>query len=246
MTAAWPAGDPRLERHYRRLLLAYPRGFRLRHGDELVTTLLEMAEPGRSRPAAGDGWHLFTSGIRHRFRLPAGRPLARVGVVLAALLLTAFGAAAGSWVSGQMLTALPSDDRVAALTAQVVSGAQRFRAYRSESVWDIPAPSVFSVVDAPGWTPGPSRDRLAADGWSVTAIRNLPSAAGDTQPGGQMFDATRDGVRMRVAGYVSPGAPTVSVDFAPVDTAATLPATIVGASSRCWWAGLSRRPRRAG
>ena len=50
--AAWPVADDRLERGYRRLLLAYPRRHRHRHGTELVTTLLEMAAPGSAGPAS--------------------------------------------------------------------------------------------------------------------------------------------------------------------------------------------------
>ncbi len=42
MTAS-PAGP---ERHYRRLLWAYPGPYRRRHGAEIVTTLLDMAESG--------------------------------------------------------------------------------------------------------------------------------------------------------------------------------------------------------
>jgi hypothetical protein len=43
-----------------------------------------------------------------------------------------------------------------------------------------------------------------------------------------VFDATRDGVRMRVAGFVAPDASAVSVDFSPAEPAAALPATITG------------------
>jgi hypothetical protein len=69
--AGRPVGDVRLERRYRRLLLAYPRRFRHEHGAAIVTTLVEMAEPGRTRPAVRDAWHLCASGVRQRFRLPA-------------------------------------------------------------------------------------------------------------------------------------------------------------------------------
>jgi hypothetical protein len=57
-TSDWPAGDPRLERHYRRLLLAHSGRYRRHHGTEIVTTLMEMAEPcirrcGRARRSTG-------------------------------------------------------------------------------------------------------------------------------------------------------------------------------------------------
>ena len=52
MTTTWPGADPRLERTYRRLMLAYPGRYRRRHGTEIVTTLLEMAAPASGTPAA--------------------------------------------------------------------------------------------------------------------------------------------------------------------------------------------------
>ena len=70
------------ERHFQRLLRAYPRSYRDRRGAEILTTLLEMAEDGR-RP----GLHLVLSGLRQRFKLPAGRPLAWVAALLAAAVL---------------------------------------------------------------------------------------------------------------------------------------------------------------
>lgn len=68
--AHWPLADERIERHYRRLLLAYPGSCRRQHGTEIVTTLLEMAGPGRRRPAAGEA---TSSGWATRARR-SGRP----------------------------------------------------------------------------------------------------------------------------------------------------------------------------
>lgn len=55
-----------LERRYRWLLWAYPRGYRRRYGDEMVTTLLEMAAPGQARPARADVVDLIRDGLRQR------------------------------------------------------------------------------------------------------------------------------------------------------------------------------------
>src|ERR1700712_2359521 len=88
----------RREARYQRLLWAYPRAYRSRHGAEMVTTLLEMAEAGGGR---GQAAHLVLCGLRQRFRLPAGRPLAWLGAVLAAVVLGAFGAAGGTWLGWQ-------------------------------------------------------------------------------------------------------------------------------------------------
>ncbi|GIF64897.1 hypothetical protein Ais01nite_29320 [Asanoa ishikariensis] len=74
----------RLERGYRRLLLAYPRAYRRARGDEIVTTLLEGAPPDRVRPPAGDAWDLIRGGLRQRFAPPHGRGYAVVALVCAA------------------------------------------------------------------------------------------------------------------------------------------------------------------
>jgi hypothetical protein len=106
--AHWPVADERMERHYRRLLFAYPRSYRRQHGTEIVTTLLEMAEPGRRRPAAGEAWHLLASGVRQRFRVPR-RPFAVLAALLIAVTLAAFGATAGSWAGERTLAELPAE-----------------------------------------------------------------------------------------------------------------------------------------
>ncbi|WP_433797042.1 hypothetical protein [Actinoplanes sp. CA-252034] len=231
--AAWPVGEARLERHYRRLLLAYPRRFRRRHGAEMVTTLVEMAEPGQTRPAARDVWHLCVSGVRQRFRLPAGRPLAWVGAVLVAVILGGFGAFVGSRAAGLSFPDLPDDARVAALTELAVPGGSGFSLDRSDSAWKGAVPNVSGVVDVPAWTPELSRDRLAADGWRVTPVYEVPGAWSgadgvQTPLRGFAFDGVRDGLHVRVGGYASPGSATVSVVLSPVDTGAVLPAVIAG------------------
>ena len=58
--------EPVLARRYRRLLFAYPRGYRVQRGDEIVATLLDLAEPGRRIPRLGDSVDLVTSGLRRR------------------------------------------------------------------------------------------------------------------------------------------------------------------------------------
>ncbi|WP_061292857.1 hypothetical protein [Herbidospora cretacea] len=61
-----------LEQRYRRLLAAYPRPYRERHGDELVGTLLEAAPPGLRRPPLREAISLVTGGLGARVR--AARP----------------------------------------------------------------------------------------------------------------------------------------------------------------------------
>jgi hypothetical protein len=73
-----------LERRYRRLLRGYPRSYRRAHGDDLLTTLMDAAEPVRRRPTRADMVDLARGGLRQRFRLPMGvYPM--VAAVLAAM-----------------------------------------------------------------------------------------------------------------------------------------------------------------
>jgi hypothetical protein len=82
---------------------------------EMVTTLLEMAEAGRSRPGAG--LHLVLAGVRQRLRLPTRRPLAWAGALVAAVVLGAFGAAAGTWAGWQTAASVSHDGELRALNA---------------------------------------------------------------------------------------------------------------------------------
>jgi hypothetical protein len=59
-------GQTLLERRYRRLMLAYPRDFRSRRGDELLGMLVDAAPPGRTRPTAADAADLLWAGLRQR------------------------------------------------------------------------------------------------------------------------------------------------------------------------------------
>jgi len=224
-----------IERRYRRLMFAYPGRYRRTHGAEIVTTLVEMAGDGESRPSAAESWHLLLGGIRQRFRLPARRPLVLIAALLIMMIGGAFGAAAGAWTASRTFTGLPGDAQVAALTRQVVGGGGAdFATDRSSSGW---TDSVWGAVNAPGWTAEPARQRLAADGWRLGEVLDL-SAAGtgaadaNGEPVrilvvGKAFDATRDGMRLRVTGY-NTGAGTVTVSLRPAGTAALTPVMVAG------------------
>ncbi|GAA0575837.1 hypothetical protein GCM10010172_70710 [Paractinoplanes ferrugineus] len=226
-----------LERRYRRLLLAYPGRYRRVHGAEMVTTLMDMADAGQSRPFAAEAWHLFLGGLRQRFRVPSGRPLVLVAAVLTTLIGGGFGAAAGSWTAERTFTALPGDAAVAALTRQAAGGGgDDFSTDRSASPWFTEM--VLGAVDSPGWTAQDAERRLAADGWRVGATRNLAGAvySSSTSDGrvervearSAAFDATRDGLLMQVTGHVSAGHGTVSIMLWPADTGALKPLTVAG------------------
>ncbi|MFD0523478.1 hypothetical protein [Paractinoplanes durhamensis] len=203
-----------------------------------MTTLLEMADDGQTRPTPSDAWHLFLSGLRQRFRLPSGRPLAVIAAVLIASIVGGFGAAAGSWAAERTFADLPSQARVEALTRQASPG-DDYSYDRSTSAWGTD--TTMGALTVSDWDPASARDRFAADGWQVTTVRDMSAGAlaytNDPATGsmtplpvrGSQFDAVRDGVFLRVTGYVSPGHGTVSVMLWPDDTAAMLPLMLAGA-----------------
>lgn len=59
------------ERRCRLLLRGYPRRFRQSRGDEIVGTLLDLREPGRTAPSIGDAYDILRAGVAVRLR---GRP----------------------------------------------------------------------------------------------------------------------------------------------------------------------------
>lgn len=158
------------DRRYRRLLWAYPRSYRDRRGAEIVTTLLEMAEAGRGRPwGAGQALHLVLSGLRQRFRLPAGRPLAWVAAPLAAVTLGAFGAAAGTWLGWQTAAPVPSDRELRALNAAITGMPAPAAVYREKSAMRGPG----ALVRADGtstYSAGRVRAALSSAGWHITSF----------------------------------------------------------------------------
>ncbi|MEV0153931.1 hypothetical protein AB0H57_09355 [Micromonospora sp. NPDC050686] len=97
----------RLARHYRRLLLTYPRSYRRRHGPEMVTTLLDAAPAERVRPARAEIFDLLLGGVRFRFRVWgwAGVLAAISAATFTAVALGAFG----SYLGWQTAPPLPSN-----------------------------------------------------------------------------------------------------------------------------------------
>lgn len=86
--AAAGAGAGVLERRYRRLLLCYPRAYRSGYGGELIATLLDTAEPGRTLPSARESFALVAGGLRTRVIHATERPAWVDGVHLGVLALS--------------------------------------------------------------------------------------------------------------------------------------------------------------
>jgi hypothetical protein len=82
--------NPRLQRRYRRLLLAYPPQVRAARAEEILTTLAESGSD-RRMPSAREAWSLLVEGVRARARLAAADGQGRIwadGLQLGVLLLS--------------------------------------------------------------------------------------------------------------------------------------------------------------
>ncbi|GAA0560516.1 hypothetical protein GCM10010172_49550 [Paractinoplanes ferrugineus] len=108
----------RLARRYRRWLLAYPRPYRRERGPEILATLLDAADPGRSRPAPREAALLLGHGL--------GRRLAEFGrrafviAAVAAVLGGLSGIALGSWLSWRDVDPMTPDRSTAISLAPTV------------------------------------------------------------------------------------------------------------------------------
>ncbi|GAA4608394.1 hypothetical protein BJY16_006820 [Actinoplanes octamycinicus] len=160
----------RMELRYQRLLRAYPKAYRAHRGAEMITTLMDMAAAGRGAPTRGQALHLVLSGLRQRFRLPARRPLAWAGALVAAVVLGAFGATAGTWLGWQTAAPVPSDSELRELNAAISGMPAPAAVYREGSAMQGPD----ALVRAEG-TAELSADRLraalTAAGWRITSFQ---------------------------------------------------------------------------
>src|SRR5262245_33618276 len=65
-----------LERRYRLLLKAYPRGYREHRGEEMLATMLETARPGQVRPDPRDVAEILRGALRERLGMHNAHGLA--------------------------------------------------------------------------------------------------------------------------------------------------------------------------
>jgi hypothetical protein len=236
----------RLERRYRRLLRAYPRAYRNRRGTEMVTTLLEMAEAGRGRPSRGQALHLVLCGLRERFRLPAGRPLAWVGALLAAVVLGGFGAAAGTWLGWQTAASVPSDRELRALNAAMTGMPAPAAVYHDTSA--MKGPDAVARADGTSdYSAERIRAALTSAGWRITSFHEQDGATradtgnGLTEAVGiptRFLDCTATKGGLKLEGYGSviiggadrglAGQASYRTDVWPREAAAVRPLTIAG------------------
>src|SRR6185369_14825689 len=84
--------DEELERRYRNLLRAYPRGYREHRGEEMLATLMETARPGQTRPDRRYVAEILRGGLRERLGMHCAPGLI-AGVTVAGPVCLALAAA---------------------------------------------------------------------------------------------------------------------------------------------------------
>jgi hypothetical protein len=252
------------ERRLRLLLWAYPRGYRRRHGTEIVTTLLEMAEAGDGRATTGHMLHLVACGIRQRLRLPR-RPLAVVAAVLAAVAVGGLGTVAGTWLGWQTAASVPSTAEAGALTSAAAG-----LPWPSVDPWRtaMSGPGVNSLISGTGtYDAARVRTALTAAGWRIGTfteategiVVDVMTPEETTVPMRDLrFTATKDGLSLNgetstvVGGarYGIDGRTDLRLDITADNNGAVRPLTIAGlllGALTGWLAAAAltyRRPRR--
>ncbi|MEV4823912.1 hypothetical protein [Micromonospora sp. NPDC049274] len=241
---------PDLERSYRRLLWAYPGFYRRERGLEVLTTLLDAAEPGQVRPSRGEAAHLLVSGLRYRFVPPTwiGRLATGLVAIWAAVVLSGAGALA-VWA-----LANPEEPDLAAFSDELVGRpassayelpggnlldmAYAYRTYGefqdfAMEGWDggRPAPMGQSrvyeqVTDTPTIL-ADAHQHLTSAGWRTGALsQGGADSQADVNSAHGVFWASRDGVLLRVSGYDNQTGVTVSAY--PVEPSGVLAGAITG------------------
>lgn len=117
--------ENRLARAYRRLLRAYPRDYRRARGTEMLTTLLDAAEPGQRRPTVRDALNLVVRGLLCRLHVP-NHPGYVIVACTAAMAVAGVGAWFGAMAGWQRGTSLPTTGEVVAAATVAVPDAGRY------------------------------------------------------------------------------------------------------------------------
>jgi len=212
------APQGRLERWYRRLLRAYPRHYRRYRSEEMLTTLLDGATPGQKRPTPRMAGGLILAGIRYRFRLRRD-PATRGAAVFASVICGVLVGIMASWLAWQCTKPPQPDDlRSAAIVhvavPQAPQGQSRFFPMTSPGQGPFDDSSIEYTFDGSAGPDHPSlaavaRDRLRADGWSISRFRQYDT---DRRQGVRAATviAYKDGVQVRVDDYPPGGAVRVT------------------------------------
>ena len=168
-----------LRRRYQRLLFTYPSAYRRAHGEEMIATLLDAAQPDQQLPAPREVASLLLGGLRTRARqaaMESPRRLWTDGLQLGVLLivLVNLGHALHSPLPFPLWIALVALGALAVLrgwtqTALIATAVTRLRRLGD---------------GGPLWRPcrGPGRPRLAQDGPPAGAVLVVVAVAGGRGP----------------------------------------------------------------
>jgi hypothetical protein len=223
-----------MHRSYRRLLLAYPGWHRRERGLEMLTTMLDAAEPGRRRPAAADVLDVIRGGLRCRLRPPRGaRP--RAAAVIVALFAALAGSTLAARVSVSTVAPTPSEAEAVAAAGTAlghpprnVPGPIETCPYYCFHDWadggdevvtfDVPFDENSGVdyVTVVAWEPygeeasviDGARTRMAGAGWDLGDL----VVQGN---GTRYFTATNDGLSVNMIAQRETTIPTVSLQVEP-------------------------------
>lgn len=185
-----------LERRYRWLLRAYPKGYRADHGDEFVDVLLDSAKPAQALPAPREAFALVVGGIRTRIIAAARGPAWTDGlhngiVALAVLNLAVLIPYAGGirwWLAlsaAALVLILRGHVRLALPVAGIV--AVKMTAITMGSPW---LDATLLPVFPDGWWAGPP---LYGHGGPIAPLASNALLVG----GLLVLAARRDGARAR-------------------------------------------------
>jgi hypothetical protein len=254
------AADELLRRRYRWLLWAYPGWYRRERGEEILTTLLDAAQPGQHHPSGREALDVVTGGAQCRLRIPRG-----VGYRAATLIVVLFATLAGWATAGALAVGMlspPPDEQRAIAVAELAIG---------QPPRNVPGPT-FHCADycINTWRPGgdgvmvfdnpthrnggvdhttvvywdrdlanpttidQARQRLAAGGWSIAEQPYPPGAlsSGAFGPPVQGFTAYRGNLAVHVHRYADAGMPPLSLTLEPSRPPETLaPVATAGAAS---------------
>src|SRR5688572_22263782 len=160
-----PMPDGALERRYRRLLAAYPAGYRADRGPEILGTLLDGAPPGRAWPRPAEAVDIVQAGLLERARIAAVPGLAG-GLTTAAPLALALAAGISAFLWWRVEPVVP--------------------AARAPQTWPFDGVTTLGPVAYAGWllaalaraTLRPAAARLAIAAAVAMTVVTVPVLAG--------------------------------------------------------------------
>lgn len=234
------SADAQLERRFRRLLRVYPAWYRRARGEEMLTTLMDVAR-GRDRPTAGERLDVVFGGVR-KYLSTGSAPAAVAGVFVAlfAATLGAIGGAVAGWHTSADLPGDAAADRIAQQAIPDMDDAET-HTDRSLFHWVETHGDLYDtryMVNEDDRYEGHLiyevehknddyvrfhgvKERLEAAGWHVQSVR--------TDTTFTEFAATRDGLDLRGYLHQYPSRPHVSaIDISRVTPTLVPVLTVAG------------------